>query len=61
MKNNNTTKHLDIFLRTGVVLHFNMFRVVIFEQPFLTTIMTTSFSSLSIGQKQWKEKKEERE
>jgi len=27
-------------------------KVVIFEQPFLTTIMTTSFSSLFIGKKQ---------
>jgi len=36
------------------------FRVVIFEQPFLTTIMTISFSSLSIGKKQWREKKKER-
>jgi hypothetical protein len=34
---------------------------MIFEQPFFTTIMTTSFSSLSIGQKQWKKKKEEKE
>jgi len=33
---------------------------VIFEQPFFTTILTTFFSSLSIGQKQWREKKEER-
>jgi len=33
---------------------------VIFEQLFLTTIMITSFSSLSIGKKQWREKNEER-
>jgi len=35
--------------------------VVIFEQPFQTTYVTTSFFSLFIGQKQWREKKEERE
>jgi len=33
---------------------------VIFEQPFDTTFVTTSFFSLFIGQKQWREKKEER-
>jgi len=33
---------------------------MIFEQPFDTTFMTTFFFSLLIGQKQWKEKKEER-
>jgi len=35
--------------------------VVIFGQPFLTTTMTTSFSSLSIGQKQGRQTKEKRE
>jgi len=36
-------------------------RLVIFEQPFDTTFMTSSFLSLFIGQKQWREKNEERE
>lgn len=36
-------------------------RVVIFEHPFETTLATTSFLSLFIGQKQWREEKEERE
>jgi len=35
-------------------------RVVIYEQPFEATFVTISFLSLFIGQKQWKEKKEER-
>jgi len=34
---------------------------MIFEEPFLTTTMTTFFSYLSIGQKQGREKNEERE
>jgi len=34
--------------------------VVLFEQPYETTYVTTFFS-LFIGQKQWREKKEERE
>jgi len=34
---------------------------VIFEHPFETAPVTTSFLSLLIGQKQWREKKEERE
>jgi len=37
------------------------FRVVIFEQPFETTLVTTSIFSLFIDKKQWREKKEERE
>jgi len=36
-------------------------RGVIFEQLFPTTFVTTSFLSLFISQKQWREKKEERE
>jgi len=36
-------------------------RVEIFEQPFDTTFVTTSFFFLFIGQKQWRKKKEERE
>jgi len=38
-----------------------LFRVVIFEQPFDTTFVTIFFLSLFIGQKQWREEKEERE
>jgi len=34
---------------------------MIFEQLFDTTFMTTFFLSLLIGQKQWREKKDERE
>jgi len=37
------------------------YRVVIFEHSFETTLVTTYFPSLFISQKQWKEKKEERE
>jgi len=36
-------------------------RGVLFEQPFETTFVTTSFFSFFIGQKQWREKKEEKE
>jgi len=36
-------------------------RVMIFEHPFETTPVTTCFLSLFFGQKQWREKKEERE
>jgi hypothetical protein len=37
------------------------FGAMIFEQPFGTTYLTTFIFSLFIGQKQWREKKEERE
>ena len=36
-------------------------RVMIFEHPLETTLVTTSFLSLFIGQKHWKEKNGERE
>jgi len=34
---------------------------MIFEHPLETTLVTTSFLSLFIGQKQWREKKKEKE
>jgi len=36
-------------------------RAMIFEQPFGTTFMIIFFFSLFIGQKQWRDKKDERE
>jgi len=51
-------KHLNF--NTGLLFE-DISIAVIFEQPFLTTIMTTYFSSHSIGQKQLREREEERE
>ena len=41
--------------------HFSFLRAMIFEQSFDTTFITTFFFSFLIGQKKWREKKDERE
>jgi len=52
--------YFDKFLTYTFNSTYLFIRAMIFEQPFGTTYLKTFLVSLFIGQKQWREKKEER-